>query len=136
MDTETYSEIILGLYKHPMNEGKLENPDLAAQGGNPFCGDTVRIEVIFDGERIREIMFSGEGCAISQASASLLTEHARGKTAEEILAMKPEHVFDYLGNIVQTRIKCALLSLHVFKEGLKKYSEKKQKPLTVEGIKI
>jgi len=136
MDQETYSEIILELYKHPMNEGKIENADLTAQGGNPLCGDAVRLDIVFEGNRVKEIMFSGEGCAISQASASLLTDIVKGKTMEEIQALKPENVFEYLGNIVQTRIKCALLPLHVLKEGLREYRKKEEKPLVVQGIKI
>lgn len=133
MDKETYSEIILELYKHPMNEGRIENADLIVQGGNPVCGDAVRIDVKFERKKIKEIKYSGEGCAISQASASMLTEQVKGKTAKEVLEMKPEEVFDYLGNIVQTRIKCALLGLHVLKEGLKQYNGKQTK---FEGIKI
>ena len=136
MDEEIYSEIILELYKHPLNEGKLENADLSATGGNPICGDRVRIDVVFEKDRIREISFIGEGCAISQASASMLTEMAKGKTIREIEALKPGDVFNNLGNIVQTRIKCALLSLHVLKEGLKQYRQGSKKPLVVEGIKI
>ena len=135
VDQETYSEIILELYKHPMNEGEIKQADVIAQGGNPICGDSVRFSVRMKNGRIENAMFTGQGCAISQASASLLTDTIKGKTIQEAIGMKPEQVFDFLGNIVQTRIKCALLALHVLKEGLKKY-QSGERAVVLEGIKI
>ena len=135
MDQETYSDIILELYKHPMNEGEIKNADLTAQGGNPVCGDAIRMSVTLTDGKITDARFTGNGCAISQASASLLTDMVKGKTIEETLAIPPEQVFENLGGIIQTRIKCALLGLHVLKEGLKKYQSEK-KPMTVDGITI
>ncbi len=135
-DVEVYSEIILELYKHPMNGGNIRDADLTAQGGNPVCGDEVRIYVKFEKGKIKEIKYTGQGCAISQASASFLTEMVKGKTIGQVMQITPEHMFEELGGIVQTRIKCALLALHVLKEGLKKYNQENKKGLVVEGIKI
>jgi nitrogen fixation protein NifU and related proteins len=135
MDQETYSDIILELYKHPMNEGEIKNADIKAQGGNPVCGDAIRLSISLTAGKITDAQFTGNGCAISQASASLLTDMVKGKTVEEALAITPEHVFENLGGIIQTRIKCALLGLHVLKEGLKKYLSEK-KPVRIDGITI
>ena len=123
-DSEIYSEIIIDLYKNPINFGKLEKPSLTLQGGNPLCGDEVQFELKLDNGIIKDIKFTGHGCAISRASESLLTEMVKGKKFEEIERIKDKDVFEVLGNVVQTRVKCALLPLQVLKQGYVKYKEK------------
>jgi NifU homolog involved in Fe-S cluster formation len=78
-----YQEIILDHYKRPRNFGTLENADAVAEEENPYCGDRIVVHLKTDGERISEIRFSGRGCAISQASASMMTEKVKGMRLEE-----------------------------------------------------
>ena len=123
-DSEIYSEIIIDLYKNPINFGKLNNPSIILQGGNPLCGDEVQFELKLEAGVIMDIKFTGHGCAISRASESLLSEMVKGKKFEEIERIKDKDVFEVLGNVVQTRVKCALLPLQVLKQGFVKYKEK------------
>src|SRR5690554_4343421 len=92
-----YREYILDHYKNPRNFGELENPDIAHEDDNPLCGDQIHIDVLLDEDnRIRDIRFRGKGCAISQASASILTEKVKGKSLEEIKAMTKDDVLGWL----------------------------------------
>ena len=77
---DLYKEILLDHYRNPRNKGSLEVASYSAEGANPLCGDQVTVEANLDGERIAEILFDGRGCSISQASASMMTEYARGRT--------------------------------------------------------
>jgi nitrogen fixation NifU-like protein len=116
---DLYRENILDHYQNPRNFGTLENPDITYQDDNPLCGDVIRIDLKLDDEdRIVEARFSGEGCAISQASASMLTEEIVGRTLEEVKHIGKEEVLDLLGiKLGPVRLKCALLSLKVLKAG-------------------
>ena len=114
---ELYREQILEHYKHPHNFGELAEADLEFEDNNPLCGDELRVQMKLDDERrIAEIRFSGHGCAISQAAASLVSDELLGKTPEEILQLDRSFVLELLGiDISATRMKCALLSLKVLK---------------------
>jgi nitrogen fixation NifU-like protein len=83
---DLYRDILLDHYRAPRNRGEIIAPTCAADGSNPLCGDTVRVAVSVEGDRIADISFSGSGCSISQASASMMTEFAKGKTIAEALA--------------------------------------------------
>ncbi|MCS7195415.1 MAG: SUF system NifU family Fe-S cluster assembly protein [Meiothermus sp.] len=85
---ELYREIILRHYKSPQNHGELPGARLRVKGENPSCGDQVELQIETDGQRITDLRFLGQGCAISQASASLMTELVKGKTWEEALALE------------------------------------------------
>ncbi len=114
---ELYRDQILEHYKQPHNFGRLEEFDLDYEDTNPFCGDEqhVFIKIGEDG-RVSEIGFEGQGCAISTAATSLLTDELVGMTREEILKMPKETVLDLLGiDISATRMKCAMLGLKVVK---------------------
>lgn len=119
MDSSIYREQIIDLYEHPLNFGTLENPDFSYEEDNPLCGDVVRIDVRLDDDgRVADVAWSGEGCAISQASASLLTEEIRGKTLDEVKAFPKDKLLELIGvPLSMARVKCALLSLKVLKAG-------------------
>lgn len=84
---DLYREVILDHYRNPRNRGHLADPDATAQGVNPLCGDEVTIELRFEGDTVAEVGVEGQGCSISQASASMMTEAVRGKTKDEIAEM-------------------------------------------------
>jgi nitrogen fixation NifU-like protein len=119
MDTNIYREQIIDLYEHPLNYGALEQPDFTYEEDNPLCGDVIRIDVRLDEQnRVSDVAWSGDGCAISQASASLLTEEIKGKTLDEIKAFTSEELLALVGvPLSMARVKCALLSLKVLKAG-------------------
>jgi nitrogen fixation NifU-like protein len=119
MMEDLYRENILDHYQNPRNHGMLDDPDISYQDDNPLCGDVIRIDIKLDNEnRVSEVAFSGEGCAISQASASMLTEEILGKTLEEVKLINKDDILDMLGiQLGPVRIKCALLSLKVLKAG-------------------
>jgi len=79
-----YQEMILDHYRRPRNKGALENADASVEMKNPLCGDEIAVQVAFDGDNVRDVKFSGRGCSISQASASMMTQLVKGKSAEEI----------------------------------------------------
>jgi nitrogen fixation NifU-like protein len=116
---DLYRENILDHYQNPRNYGTLDNPDISYQDDNPLCGDVIRLDLeLDDQDRVTKVVFSGEGCAISQASASMLTEEILGKTLEEVKQIGKDDVLDLLGiQLGPVRIKCALLSLKVLKAG-------------------
>ena len=86
--------------------------------------------------KIEEIMFSGHGCAISRAAESLLTEMVKGKTLHEVEKLTEKDMFGLLGNVIQTRVKCALLGLVVLKEGIRAYGKNPERKAVVTGIRI
>ena len=119
MDDNMYREQIIDLYENPLNYGVLESPDFSYEEDNPLCGDVIRISVELDNkDRIVDVKWEGEGCAISLASASLLTEEIKGRSLDEIKEFSKEQLLDLLGiQLSMTRVKCALLSLKVLKAG-------------------
>ncbi len=117
MDDQLYREYILEHYKHPHNQGTLEHADMEAHDLNPLCGDELTFQIALDETgRVSDVAFAGHGCAISQASASMLSDELRGLTTEELLKLDRQAVLDLLGiEISATRMKCAMLSLKVVK---------------------
>jgi len=114
---ELYRDQILEHYKRPHNFGRLERFDLDAEDNNPFCGDEQHVFIRLDDDgRVAEVGFEGQGCAISTAATSLLTDEIVGMSREELVRLPKEQVLDLLGiEISATRMKCALLGLKVIK---------------------
>jgi len=122
MSSDIYKDIILDYYRHPRNFGDLPDPDVRSKDSNPLCGDVIEMQIKVRDGKIDDLRFKGRGCAISQASASMLTELAKGKTLDEIKALCKEDVLSMLGiDPGPTRIKCALLGLKVIKLGVYGY---------------
>ncbi len=130
---DLYKEIVLDHYKRPRHRGEIENADLQEHLLNPLCGDEVTVYARLEGDRLAEVSFTGRGCSISQASASMLTERLSGKSREEaeaeleaFLEMMRTEENEELGDlvalkgIIQTpnRIRCATLPWNAFKQGL------------------
>jgi nitrogen fixation NifU-like protein len=141
---DLYREVILDHYRNPRNKGHLDNPDLSAEGVNPLCGDEITIELAFDEDRVSEVGISGQGCSISQSSASMMSEAIKGKTKGEIedltkrfrdmmsldgeadLGLDPDRPGAVLGDLESlqgvrkypVRIKCASLGWNVLLEAL------------------
>ena len=123
MSEDIYKEIILDHYRNPRNKGKLPDSEISAQDYNPVCGDKLTLDIKLENDVVSDIKFDGEGCAISQASASILTEMLMGKTLEDLSKFSKDALLEELGtpSLGPARIKCALLSLKVLKIGTYKY---------------
>jgi nitrogen fixation protein NifU and related proteins len=134
-----YQELLLDHYRRPRNRGKLEHPDVAISKNNPLCGDVIQLDLQFDGDTVRDLKFTGQGCAISQASASMMTQLLKGKTTAEVeqLARRFTQMIhgdeaaaqdQSLGDLralagvarLPVRLKCALLAWGALAEGLAK----------------
>jgi nitrogen fixation NifU-like protein len=113
-----YREIILEHYKRPSFRGHIPNATISHEEDNPLCGDRIRVELLVEDGIVKDARFSGQGCAISQASADMLMEELRGKTLADVQKIDKQFVLDMIGiPLTPARLKCALLSLKVVKVG-------------------
>ena len=121
MGSDLYREQILDHYKRPRNYGELPDPTFSHTGENPLCGDEITVDVRLDeDDAIEAVAFRGDGCAISQAAASLLTQQLTGMTLEELYDLDRDDMVDLLGvEISPMRIKCAVLAEKVAQDGAK-----------------
>lgn len=112
-----YRDIILDHYHHPHNKGKIGHPDNSVLTNNPLCGDKIGMTITYDKNIIKEIKFSGEGCVISQASASMLTDYAKNKSKQELKKLDSKFIIKMLGiDLGMNRIKCAVLPLEALQK--------------------
>ena len=122
-----YADQIVDLYKNPLNLGKIEEPSCTYKAHNPLCGDEITVDIVIDQGVVSGIKHRGVGCAISQASISLLTEEIKGKSVEEVMILKAENVLSLLGiDLGPVRLKCALLSLEAIHQALSEYLNQQQ----------
>lgn len=132
-----YQEMILDHYRRPRNKGALESPDASVEMKNPLCGDEITLQLAFEGDSVRDLRFSGRGCSISQASASMMTQLIKGKSTEEIDAIRNQFRELMLGDTsaaddpqlgslralsgvarFPARVKCALLAWNALESAL------------------
>ena len=114
-----YQQNILDRARQPRNSGRLSRPTDSREEMNPLCGDKLQIDLQIDNGVITDVGFTGRGCAISQAAASMLTEEIKGKSVAEVRALSKDDVLDLLGiPIGYSRLKCALLGLKAVKVGV------------------
>lgn len=113
-----YQEELLDHYENPSNHGTLPNPDVSHEEDNPLCGDRIRIDLGVEDGIIKEVRFSGHGCTISLAAASMLTEEIAGKSLAEVKQLSRDDILEMIGiPLGPVRVKCALLPLKVLKAG-------------------
>jgi nitrogen fixation protein NifU and related proteins len=111
-----YRDYILDHYRNPRNFGRLEHPSATVEELNPLCGDVIRMDLLVENGIVKDVRFSGKGCAISQASASMLTESVKGMRLEDVAKLTKDAVLDNVGiGISPARMKCAMLALRVLK---------------------
>jgi nitrogen fixation NifU-like protein len=119
MNSDIYQEEILDHYRNPHNYGAIDHPDATFEDTNPLCGDVVAVDVRYNGDRIEEVKFRGNGCAISQAATSMLTEMVVGQTKTDALAITRDEILEELGvPLSPARVKCALLGYKVMMAAL------------------
>lgn len=126
---DLYRDLIIDLYKNPLNKRQIKNADVTASGANVTCGDHLRIYLRLNKKGlIEDASFEGDGCAISIASASLLTEEVKGKTPAQVLKWGPKTINKLLGTeLSPTRVKCGLLALETLQSGLCDHGRHKEK---------
>lgn len=122
---DLYRKLVVDLYKNPLNKRVIKNA-LTASGANATCGDKVQIYLKLDKKnRVADASFKGEGCAISIAAASLLTEHAKGKSLKEISSWNNKNIFEWLGTeLGPARIKCGILALETIQKRIRACAHK------------
>jgi len=123
MDRSEYIEYILDHFQNPRNKGRLEDADVQLGGGNPGCGDLITVYLKFDDDgKITKASFEGEGCTISQAGGSIITEMIEGMTLEEVKALGTDTMVEEMGDdVVKSRVRCATLALGTVQAAIDQY---------------
>ena len=123
---EMYREEVMDHYQNPRNFGKMAGADASYRDYNPVCGDEVEVQLKIENNTLKEAMFTGKGCAISQAAASMLTEEVKGKTLKSAVAMTKDDMLKLIRiNPGPVRIKCVLLALRALQKGIVQYEATK-----------
>jgi nitrogen fixation NifU-like protein len=129
VDRQDYIEIILDHYEHPRNKGRMENADVQLGGGNPGCGDLITMYLkIDDAGRIEKASFEGEGCTISQAGGSIISEMIEGMTLDEVMALGTSTMMEEMGeDVVKSRVRCATLGLGTVQAAIEQYTRQRER---------
>lgn len=125
MDRQAYVENIVDHFEHPRNKGRMADADIQLGGGNPGCGDLITLYLkVGDDDRLTDVHFEGEGCTISQAGGSIVTEAARGLTLEEVMGLGLDTMTEEMGDeIVRSRVRCATLALGTLQAAVEQYRQ-------------
>ena len=125
MNDSLYREQLLDIYKEQSNRGVMEDPNSESVGSNPFCGDTVKLQLKIEDGKITDAAYDGDACMVSIASSSLLTDEIKGKTVEEAKKISKDDVLDMVGvKLTTSRVKCATLVLDALQSALEEYDGK------------
>ena len=129
MDRQEYIEHLLDHFQNPRNKGRMEDADLQLGGGNPGCGDLITMYLkIGDDARGERVSFEGEGCTISQAGGSIVTELVAGKTLAEVTALGTAEMVDEMGDdVVKSRVRCATLALGTVQAAIHQYEQSRER---------
>ena len=129
MDRQAYIDHILDHYQNPRHKGRLEGADVQLGGGTPGCGDLITVYLkIGEGDRVEEVTFDGEGCTISQAGGSIVTELIEGMTLDEVKALGTQTMYDEMGeDVVKSRVRCATLALGTVQAAIDLYRQNKER---------
>jgi nitrogen fixation NifU-like protein len=122
--TGSYNPVVLDHFNHPRNMGEMDHPDGVGEATNPACGDTMRLFIKVEGNRISEARFLTFGCAAAIASSSMTTQMIQGKTVEEILMISKEMVSEALGGLPPTKIHCSVLAEDAIQAAVADYRKK------------
>jgi nitrogen fixation NifU-like protein len=125
VDRQAYVENIVDHFEHPRNKGRLDNADIQLGGGNPGCGDLITLYLkVAEDDHIADLRFEGEGCTISQAGGSIISEVAKGLTLDEVMELGLETMTDEMGDeIVRSRVRCATLALGTLQAAVEQYRQ-------------
>lgn len=128
MDRQEYIEHILDHYQNPRNKGRMEDADIQLGGGNPGCGDLITMYVrLGDDDRVERVTFDGEGCTISQAGGSIVTELVEGLTLDEVSQLGTAEIKEEMGeDAVKTRVRCATLALGTVQAAIENLRRKRE----------
>ena len=121
-----YSLIVMDHFNHPRNMGEMENPDGMGEAQNPVCGDTMRLFIKVESDRIIDVKFLTFGCGAAIASSSLATEMIKGKTIEEALKISDEDIVKELGGLPPSKVHCSILAEMAIKAAVEDYRKKKE----------
>jgi nitrogen fixation NifU-like protein len=124
--SRSYTPIVMDHFQHPRNMGEMENPDAVGEAQNPVCGDTMRLFIKLEEDRITDAKFLTFGCAAAIASSSIATEMIKGKTLDEVLLISNEMVTEALGGLPPTKAHCSVLAQEAVKAAVTDYRKKRK----------
>ncbi len=136
MERQDYIDHILDHFQDPRNKHRMENADIQLGGGNPGCGDLITVYLkVGEGDRVEAISYEGEGCTISQAGGSILTEMVEGMTLDEVKALGTATMTEEMGeDVVKSRVRCATLALGTLQAAVKQLEENRERRAL--GLKV
>jgi nitrogen fixation NifU-like protein len=122
---DIYREEFMEIYKHPMNQGKIEKPTLVEHGTNEACGDEMDLYLKIENGKVIDAKFEAESCSVGIVSSAILTDEIKGKTIAEVKAFSKKDLLELIGvNLTTSRIKCATLPLETLVKGIEEYERK------------